>query len=101
MIPSDTDDIQKEYKILSNELEKYNPDLAEKSRVLAITKSDLLDEELKSTLSQNLPKNIPCLFISSIAHWGLEELKDLLWVELNRETFQDKTTIIHQDIDFP
>jgi len=99
MIPSDTGSIQKEYEILSRELEKYNPDLVEKSRVLAITKSDLLDEELKSELSRNLPKEIPALFISSVANWGLDELKDLLWAELNKETFQDKTKIIHKNME--
>ena len=99
MIPADTDDIRKEYGILGSELEKYNPDLADKSRVLAVTKSDLLDDELKKALSRNLPENIPHVFISSVAQWGLDELKDLLWRELNRETFQDKTKIIHKNMD--
>ena len=99
MIPADTGDIRKEYDILSAELEKYNPDLAEKSRVLAISKSDLLDEELKNALSKNLPERIPHLFISSIANQGLTELKDLLWRELNRETFQDTTKIIHKNLE--
>jgi len=101
MIPSDTNNIQKDYEILSAELEKYNPDLAEKSRVLAITKSDLLDDELKKALSQQLPKQIPHIFISSIAQWGLDELKDILWRELNKETFQDNTKIVHKDMDLP
>ena len=99
MIPADTDDIKKEYEILSSELEKYNPDLVEKSRVLAITKSDLLDEELKKGLSNNLPEKIPHIFISSVAHQGLDELKDLLWTELNRETFQDKEKIVHKNME--
>jgi GTP-binding protein len=99
MIPADTGDIRKEYEILSAELEKYNPDLAEKSRVLAITKSDLLDEELKSALAQHIPEQIPHVFISSVAHWGLDELKDILWAALNTETFQDKTKIVHKDIE--
>ena len=98
MIPSDTANIQKDYEILSAELEKYNPDLAEKSRVLAITKSDLLDDELKNALSQQLPKQIPHIFISSIAQWGLDELKDILWRELNKETFRDNTKIVHKDM---
>ena len=98
MIPSDTANIQKDYEILSAELEKYNPDLAEKSRVLAITKSDLLDDELRNALSQQLPKQIPHVFISSIAQWGLDELKDILWRELNKETFQDNTKIVHKDL---
>lgn len=96
MIPADTDDIRKEYGILGSELEKYNPDLADKSRVIAITKSDLIDDELKMSLSPNLPENIPYIFISSVAQWGIDELKDILWRELNRETFQDKTKIVHK-----
>ena len=99
MIPADTDDIKKEYEILSSELEKYNPDLAEKSRILAITKCDLLDEELKKGLSRNLPENLPHIFISSVAHQGLDELKDMLWAELNKETFQDKEKIVHKNMD--
>jgi len=83
MIPADTPDIRKEYDILNNELEKYNPDLADKTRVLAITKCDLLDKELKTTLTPHLPKNIPHVFISSVANIGLDELKDILWHELN------------------
>jgi len=80
-------------------LEKYNPDLAEKSRALAITKSDLLDDELKKALTKQLPRKIPCIFISSIAQWGLNELKDMLWTELNKETFQDKAKIVQKDMD--
>ena len=99
MIPADTGNIQKEYEILSAELEKYNPDLADKSRVLAITKSDLIDDELKEALSQNLPENIPNIFISSVAHWGLDELKDVLWTALNKETFQDKPKIVHKNME--
>lgn len=99
MIPADSDDLCKEYEILSAELEKYNPELMEKSRVLAITKSDLLDEELKKALSQNLPTKIPHVFISSVAQTGLHELKDILWTELNKETFQDKEKIIHKNMD--
>lgn len=99
MVPADSEDIKKEYGVLSGELEKYNPDLAEKSRVLAITKSDLLDEELKSALSQHLPEGIPHVFISSVAHMGLDELKDILWAELNKETFQDKEKIVHRNME--
>jgi GTP-binding protein len=101
MIPADTEDIKKAYEILNNELEKYNPDLAEKSRVLAITKSDLPDEELKKALSVNLPENIPHIFISSVAHQGLDKLKDILWDELNRETFPDTEKIVHKNMSMP
>ncbi|MEM9823409.1 MAG: GTPase ObgE [Bacteroidota bacterium] len=84
MIPADTDDIQKEYAILLNELEQYNTELLDKPRVLAITKSDLIDEELKELLQPELPGGIPIVFISSVAQMGLDALKDQLWVHLNR-----------------
>jgi GTP-binding protein len=99
MIPADTNDMKKEYEILDNELKKYNPDLADKTRALAITKSDLLNDEQKETLAKNLPEKISHIFISSVAHIGLDELKDLLWRELNKETFQDKEKIIHKSMD--
>lgn len=83
MIPADSDDIQKEYDILLNELQQYNEELLHKPRVLAITKSDLLDDELKEMIEETVPKDIPYLFISSVAQKGLTELKDLLWQQLN------------------
>lgn len=99
MIPADTDDIKKEYEILHNELVKYNPELLGKSRVLAITKSDMLDDELIEALSEDLPEGIPHVFISSITQQGITELKDLLWKELNKETFHEVENIVHQNID--
>lgn len=99
MIPADTDDIRKEYEILHNELVKYNPELLGKSRVLAITKSDMLDDELIEALSQDLPEGIPYVFISSVAQTGITELKDLLWKELNKETFHEVERIVHKNID--
>lgn len=99
MIPADANDIQKEYDILSSELEKYNPDLADKNRVLAITKSDLLDEELKEAISHELPTDLPYVFISSVTQQGITQLKDLLWEELNRETFHDVEQIVHRNMD--
>ena len=99
MIPTDTDDIKKEYEILHNELVKYNPELLGKSRVLAITKSDMLDDELIEALSEDLPEGIPHVFISSITQQGITELKDLLWKELNKETFHEVENIVHQNID--
>lgn len=84
MIPADSDDINSEYKILINELKQYNPELLDKKRVLAITKSDMLDNELTIELGKNLP-DIPCIFISSVANKGIAELKDLLWNELNNK----------------
>lgn len=99
MIPADSDDIKKEYEILHNELVKYNPELLTKSRVLAITKSDMLDEELIEALAEDLPEGVPHVFISSIAEQGITELKDLLWKELNKETFHEVERIVHKDID--
>ena len=99
MVPADADDIRKEYEILLRELERYNPELMGKSRILAITKSDLLDEELTEALSADLPDDLPCRFISSVTGQGITELKDLLWQELNRETFHDADAIVHRDMD--
>ncbi|MCB0381196.1 MAG: Obg family GTPase CgtA, partial [Flavobacteriales bacterium] len=82
MIAADSDDINNEYKILLNEITQFNPDLLDKSRVLAITKADLLDEELKAEIKKDLPK-VPFIFISSVAEQGLMELKDLLWEKIN------------------
>jgi GTP-binding protein len=82
MISADSDDINKEYEILLNELKQYNPELLHKDRILAITKSDMLDDVLKEQIELDLPK-IPYLFISSLAQQGLNELKDLIWKELN------------------
>jgi GTP-binding protein len=99
MIPADADDIKKEYEILHNELVQYNPDLVTKSRVLAITKSDMLDDELIEALSEDLPEGIPTVFISSITGKGITELKDILWKELNTETFHEPEPMIHKDLD--
>ena len=78
MVPADSDDICKEYDILVNELREYNPELLDKQRMLAITKSDMLDEELISEISRELP-DVPSVFISSIANHGLIELNDRIW----------------------
>ena len=86
MIPADTDDIKKEYHILLNELEKFNPEILDKQRVLAITKSDLLDDELMQLISESRLPQIPYVFISSVSGYGIQELKDLLWSELNKES---------------
>ncbi len=84
MVPADADDITKEYEVLLNELKKYNPELLDKERILAISKSDMLDEELKEEIYKELPKDINSLFISSVAQKGLTELKDLIWTKLNQ-----------------
>jgi len=88
VIAADADDVAEEYRILKYELTKYNPDLLDKRRVIAISKSDLLDDELKTELSESIEedfKGIPHLFISSVAQQNLNALKDLLWNELNTE----------------
>ncbi|MBI2279189.1 MAG: GTPase ObgE [Bacteroidetes bacterium] len=82
MIAADSDDINKEYQTLLNEITQFNPELLDKNRILAISKSDLLDDELKAEIEKDLPK-IPYLFISSVAEQGLMELKDLLWEKIN------------------
>ena len=86
MIPCDTENIKKEYSILLNELKMYNEELMFKPRVLAITKSDMLDAEMKELLKPELPEGVPTLFISSVAQEGIQELKDLLWKVMNEES---------------
>ncbi len=79
LIPADTQDIIKEYDILLNELKKHNPELLDKDRLLAISKLDLLDDELIAEMKEHLPQGIETVFISSVAQKGLMELKDKLW----------------------
>ena len=103
MVPGDTEDIRKEYEILLNELATFNPEMLDKQRVLAITKSDLLDEELIQMLSENLP-DVPHVFISSVTGMGIAELKDVLWRELNSESnklqaITDQSRIVHKNKD--
>ncbi len=83
LVPSDADDIKKEYEILLNELKLYNPELLDKQRLLAISKCDLLDEELMNEIKQDLPE-IPYTFISSVANLGITELKDMIWKTLGK-----------------
>ncbi|MBQ0019758.1 MAG: GTPase ObgE [Bacteroidales bacterium] len=104
MVPGDTDDIKKEYEILLNEVGSFNPELMDKQRVLAITKSDLLDDELVEMLSADLPDDLPVVFISAVANKGLAELKDILWAALNSEsnklqTILDDERIVHKNKD--
>lgn len=86
MIPSDTDDIAHEYDVLLNELAQFNPDMLDKHRVLAITKCDLIDQELMAMLEDSLPKDLPHVFISGVSGLGLQQLKDVLWKELDSES---------------
>ena len=82
LVPADSKNIRQEYDILVNELKMYNPELLDKKRILAISKSDMLDEELMSEMEQDLP-NIPHIFISSVVGYHMMELKDMIWNELN------------------
>ncbi len=84
MIPADSDDHKKEFDILRNELEQYNPEMLQKDFIIAISKSDMLDDELKEAIAKELPKNVPHVFISSVTNTGLSALKDLLWDTLNK-----------------
>jgi len=83
MIPADANDIKKEYKILNNELKKYNPEILDKQRILAISKSDLLDDVMIQQMKKTLPKGVPAIFISSVTQQGIEQLKDMIWTVLN------------------
>jgi len=86
MVPADTArTIKEEYEILLNELNEYNPELMHKPRLLAVTKSDMLDEELQEEMRKELPADVPAVFISSVAQKGISELKDMLWTEINKE----------------
>lgn len=85
LIPADSDDHNKEYNILLNELEQFNPELLNKKRIIAISKSDMLDDELKEAIEETLPKDIQHIFISSVANQGITELKDILWEALTKE----------------
>ena len=104
MVPGDTDDIKKEYEILLHEVGTFNPELLDKQRVLAITKCDLLDDELQEMLSADLPEGVPTVFISAVAGKGITELKDILWKALNSESNKLKAitqqdTIVHRNKD--
>ena len=86
MIPVDSNNLLDEYNILLNELKQYNPELVDKQRILAITKCDMLDDELIAELKKEIPKDIQTVFISSISGLGIPELKDLIWTEINKES---------------
>lgn len=104
MVPGDTDDIKREYEILLKELTNFNPDMLDKHRVLAVTKCDLLDEELIEMLKETLPEDLPVVFISAVTGQGIAELKDILWKELNSESnkiagIMAEDAIVHRDKD--
>lgn len=83
MVPADSPDIKKEFKVLLNELKQYSPELLHKDRLLAITKCDMLDAELTKAIKKDLPKTVDCVMISSVANLGLDKLKDALWKKLH------------------
>ncbi len=101
MIPGDTDDIRRDYEVLLHELENYNPELLDKQRVLAITKADLLDDELIQMLSADLPSDLPHLFISAVTGYNITPLKDILWQQLNTDDRRQAhaSAIVHRDKD--
>ena len=100
MVPADADDIRAQYDILAGELEKFNPQLADKPRVLAISKSDMLDEELRQAMEAELPEGIPHIFISAVTGQGITELKDMLWGEITDERNRiDPAPITHRPLD--
>jgi GTP-binding protein len=87
MVPADADDIAQEFRVLLNELSEYNPQLLDKTRLLAVTKADLLDDELKAEIRKELPQ-VKNLFLSSVTGEGIQKLKDMIWEELNKSTFE-------------
>jgi len=101
MIPGDTDDIRRDYEVLLRELTNYNPELLNKQRVLAITKADLLDEELMQMLSDDLPTDLPHIFISSVTGFHITQLKDILWQQLDTAERQEAhaAAMVHRDKD--
>ena len=100
LIPSDTQDMRHAYETLDRELQNYNPGLADKKRALAVTKCDLADNDRLVDIRKRLP-DIPCVFIAAITGHGIVELKDMLWRELNRETFENMEETVHRDMEPP
>ena len=94
MVAADQDDIKEGYEVLLNELKEYNPELLVKDRVLAITKSDMLDEQLKSEIAEQLPTDLPHVFISSFTQEGIKELKDMLWNSLHKEVEAEDAPVV-------
>ena len=104
MVPADANDIRQAYEVLLEELRKFNPGLLQKHRILAVTKCDLIDEELISMLRAELPADVPAVFISAVTGYGLTELKDKLWSELNSESnklqaISEGGSIVHRNRD--
>lgn len=98
MVPADSDDIRHDYEVLLHEVSEFNPELSEKRRVLAVSKSDMLDDELREEIARELPDDIPTVFISAVTGHGLTELKDLLWREINADEGLHRT-VTHRNLD--
>lgn len=100
MVPADADDINEQYQVLVRELEQFNPQLADKPRVLAVSKSDMLDDELIAEMRPSLPEDIPAVFISTVTGMGITKLKDLLWAQITDERNRiDTDPITHRPLD--
>lgn len=100
MIPADADDIAEQYRVLLNELQQFNPQLVDKTRVLAISKSDMLDDELRDEIARTLPEDVPHVFISAVTGQGITELKDMLWRAITDENNRiDAPDLIHRPLD--
>lgn len=104
LVSCEADHIKEDYLVLLNELKKFNPEMLDKRRILAVTKCDLIDKELEEMLRAELPDDLPCVFISSAAMMGLSELKDLVWKELNCESNKlsnndNSLSMVHRNMD--
>ncbi len=99
MVPADADDIGEQYRVLLHELEEFNPELLDKPRVLAVSKSDMLDDELRGELAKTLPEGVPSVFISAVTGQGIAELKDLLWRAITDENNRIASDITHRPLD--
>lgn len=98
IIPSDSDDIKHDYEVLLGELEKYNPELVSKNKVLGISKADLIDTELKELLEPHIPQDIPHVFFSAVTGEGIQQLKDLIWRSITINNFHDTTPIVQRNL---
>lgn len=100
LVPADADDIEREYEILLDELRRFNPQLVDKERVLAISKSDLLDDELREEIEKTLPEGIPHVFISAVTGYGIDKLKDVLWSAITDDRNRiDSPDLVHRPLD--
>lgn len=100
MVPADADDITEAYHVLLNELEQFNPQLMDKERILAISKSDMLDDELMAEIEKTLPEDVPHVFISAVTGYGIDKLKDILWGAINDDRNRIATpSITHRPLD--